>query len=84
MQNILMETLPGRIAYQDLKNASVEDFIYEFLTKKASSSYSSLNIESFMPNISWAKKNYQKEILFVFSLIKNTPLKISLNKKLKY
>ena len=30
MQNILMETLPGRIAYQDLKNASPEDFIYEF------------------------------------------------------
>ena len=31
MQNILIETLPGRIAYQDLKNASVEDFTYEFV-----------------------------------------------------
>ena len=31
MQNILIETLPGRIAYQDLKNASVEDFIYKFV-----------------------------------------------------
>ena len=31
MQNILMETFPGRIAYQDLKNASVEDFTYEFV-----------------------------------------------------
>ena len=30
MQNILMDTLPGRIAYQDLKNTSVEDFTYEF------------------------------------------------------
>ena len=31
MQNILIETLPGRIGYQDLKNASVEDFIYKFV-----------------------------------------------------
>ena len=31
MQNILIETLPGRIAYQDLKNASVEDFTYKFV-----------------------------------------------------
>ena len=31
MQNILIETLPGRIAYRDLKNASVEDFTYEFV-----------------------------------------------------
>ena len=31
MQNILIETLPGRIAYQDLKNASLEDFTYNFV-----------------------------------------------------
>ena len=31
MQNILIETLPGRIAYQDLKNTSVEDFTYNFV-----------------------------------------------------
>lgn len=31
MQNILIETLPGRINYQDLKNASLEDFAYKFV-----------------------------------------------------
>jgi len=30
MNSILTETLPGRIAYDDLKNASVEDFLCEF------------------------------------------------------
>lgn len=30
MDSILTETLPGRIAYEDLKNASADDFLYEF------------------------------------------------------
>lgn len=30
MQHILTEILPGRIAYEDLKNASVEDFLRDF------------------------------------------------------
>lgn len=30
MDSILVNTLPGRIAYEDLKNASAEDFVYEF------------------------------------------------------